>query len=77
MSGSRSRRGSVPDSEAEPELTTESPLDGVALLLQQALGPVLARLDEQKVVQDELRAGLAQEKAERLVQRVSEVGAVA
>ena len=77
MSGSRSRRGSVPDSEAEPELTTESPLDGVALLLQQALGPVLARLDEQKVVQDELRAGLAQEKAERLVQRVSEVATVA
>ena len=66
----------MPDSEAEPELTTESPLDGVALLLQQALGPVLARLDEQKVVQDELRAGLAQEKAERLVQRVSEVTAV-
>ena len=67
----------MPDSEAEPELTTESPLDGVALLLQQALGPVLARLDEQKVVQDELRAGLAQEKAERLVQRVSEVATVA
>ena len=38
----------MPDSEAEPELTTESPLDGVALLLQQALGPVLARLDEQR-----------------------------
>ena len=77
MSGSRSRRGSVPDSEAEPELTTESPLDGVALLLQQALGPVLARLDEQKVVQDELRAGLAQEKAARETVRVSEVAAVA
>ena len=76
----------MPDSEAEPELTTESPLDGVALLLQQALGPVLARLDEQKVVQDELRAGLAQEKAAREVVaavakaselRRSEVAAVA
>ena len=67
----------MPDSEAEPELTTESPLDGVALLLQQALGPVLARLDEQKVVQDELQAGLAQEKAARETVRVSEVAAVA
>ena len=76
MSGSRSRRGSVPG-EAEPELTAENPLDGVALLLQQALGPVLARLDEQTVVQEELRAELAKEKAARETVRVSEVAAVA
>ena len=78
MSGSRSRRGSVPG-EAEPELTAENPLDGVALLvlLQQALGPVLARLDEQTVVQEELWAELAKEKAARETVRVSEVAAVA
>ena len=76
MSGSRARRGSVP-SEAEPELTTENPLDGVALLLQQAVGPVLARLDEQTVVQEELRAELAKEKAARETVRVSEVAALA
>ena len=67
MSGSRTRRGSVPGDvshtlEGEPELATENPLDGVALLLQQALGPVLARLDEQNAAQEELRAGLAREK---------------
>jgi hypothetical protein len=63
--------------EGEPELATENPLDGVALLLQQALGPVLARLDEQMVAQEELRAGLAHEKAARKAVKVSEVAAVA
>jgi hypothetical protein len=82
MSGSRTRRGSVPGDvnhtlEGEPELATENPLDGVALLLQQALGPVLARLDEQNAAQEELRAGLAQEKAAREAVKVSEVAAVA
>ena len=82
MSGSRTRRGSVHGDvnhtlEGEPELATENPLDGVALLLQQALGPVLARLDEQNAAQEELRAGLAQEKAAREAVKVSEVAAVA
>ena len=55
MSGSRTRRGSVPGDvshtlEGEPELATENPLDGVALLLQQALGPVLASLSTSRTL---------------------------